>query len=127
MAKIVIVDEEKHIREWYSHELSVQGHKVTSVESSRNIINQMEAFQADLIILDIGLIDPDDLERFHHIRNNGHESPLIIWTAYHPCEFENTRIPLDYCLVKSYDMTEMNSKLQSALGASAPPRSRQIV
>lgn len=127
MARIFIVDDENHIREWYSHELSLQGHKVTSMESSRDLINKVEMFQADLIILDIGLVGSDDLKKLHQIRKTHRKSPVIIWTANHSFELENREPPLDYFLVKAYDTAELNSKIRSALGTNASFRNKPVV
>ncbi len=119
MARIFVIDNQEHIRGWYTHELMKQGHEVISAASGCNLLNKVEMFQADLIILDIDLIDREGMEKLRQIRESYAESPVIIWTASDYSGFQGKGIAPDYHVIKSYDLTELNAKIQSALDSKA--------
>ena len=82
MAKILLVDDEEHIRRLYAEELSEGGHKVFTVASGHNLLKRIEYLQPEVVVLDIRLADYNGLELLQEIRNHYHDLPVILCTAY---------------------------------------------
>jgi DNA-binding response OmpR family regulator len=126
MARILVFDEDKNIREWLSLELAEQSYEVVTAASWHQLINRRETSEADLIILDIRILDCYGLERLREIRESRADLPVIMWTACDFYTFENRAIAADYHVVKSYDLTELKSSIQSALEANSSPMASRI-
>ena len=105
--KILVVDDDKHIREWLSLELAEQGYEVVTAASCHQLMNRVEASEADLIILDIRILDCSGLEVLQEIRESHADLPVIRWTAYDPYTFEDSARAADYHVIKSSDLTEV--------------------
>jgi DNA-binding response OmpR family regulator len=55
MARILLVDDEEHIRRLYTEELSEEGHKIFTVASGHNLLNRIDYLQPEAVVLDIRL------------------------------------------------------------------------
>ena len=53
MAKILIVDDEEHIRYLYSEELGDAGYEVITAENGHLLLEKIEEEKPDLVVLDI--------------------------------------------------------------------------
>ena len=62
MAKILLVDDEKHILKYYTEELSGDGHQVVAMDSGDQLLNKIALHQPDVIVLDIKLVEWDGLD-----------------------------------------------------------------
>jgi len=69
MAKILIVDDERHILEYYTEVLSEDGHQVITQDSGYQLLSKIAFHQPDLVILDIKLVDWDGLELLQEIKS----------------------------------------------------------
>jgi len=120
MAKILVVDDEKHIRELYSLELTAEGYEVHTATSCYNLLKKIKILQPDAIVLDIRLVDCDGLEMLVEIRDSFDDIPVILCTAYDSYKYEERAIAADYYVIKSFDLTELKTKLARALQANVP-------
>ncbi len=120
MSRIMVIDDEKYIREWYSIELSDMGHEVNTVGTCCKIFKRIECFQPHLIVLDIRLIDCDGLELLQEIRNCYPEIPVIICSAYDSYRHDIKTIAADYYVIKSFDLSELKSKIERSLETWVP-------
>ncbi|RKX64391.1 MAG: response regulator, partial [Thermodesulfobacteriota bacterium] len=53
MPKVLVVDDEEHIRMLYEEELKSEGYEVVTVATGRGILDLIEKEKPDIIILDI--------------------------------------------------------------------------
>ena len=53
MPKILVVDDQEHVRLLYSEELNEGGYEVITAESGYNLLEKIEDEKPDLVILDI--------------------------------------------------------------------------
>ena len=120
MPRILVVDDEKHIRELYSLELSAEGYEVHTATSCYNLLKKIKMLQPDGIILDIRLVDCDGLGMLMEIRESFNDIPVILCSAYDSYKYEDRAIAADYYVIKSFDLTELKTKLARALQAGAP-------
>ena len=119
MAKILIVDDEEHIRYLYSEELSESGYEVITADSGYRLLERIEDEKPDLIVLDIKMVGYDGLDLLQDIRNKFYELPVVLCTAYDTFKRDMKSIAADFYVIKSFDLTELKSKVAMALETTA--------
>lgn len=120
MARLIIVDDEEHIRSLYKLELEDDGHTVLALASGRGIKEHIDAFAPDLIVLDIKMTDGSGLDVLQEIRSRHYDLPVILCSAYGSFKGDVKSVAADYYVVKSSDLTELKKKIKAALEASIP-------
>jgi two-component system response regulator (stage 0 sporulation protein F) len=120
MAKILVVDDEEHIRLLYSEELSEAGYEVITAADGYKLTERIDKEKPDLIILDIKMIDYNGLDLLQEIRNKFYDMPVILCTAYDTFKEDIKSIAADFYVIKSFDLTELKNKIAIALEAEIP-------
>ena len=119
MAKILIVDDEEHIRFLYSEELTEAGYEVITADSGYNLLDRIEQEKPDLVVLDIKMVDYNGLDLLQDIRNRYYDIPVVLCTAYDTFKEDMKSIAADFYVIKSFDLTELKTKIAMALEANA--------
>lgn len=122
MARILVVDDEEHIRFFYSEELSGEGHKVWTVATGHELLKRIRHIRPEVVVLDIKLVDYDGLELLQEIRNQYHDLPVILCTAYDTYKEDPKSIAADYYVVKSFDLVQLKRAIEKALEADTSIR-----
>ncbi|UCH00260.1 MAG: response regulator [Deltaproteobacteria bacterium] len=120
MAKILVVDDEEHIRLLYSEELSEAGYEVITAADGYKLTERIDSEKPDLVILDIKMIDYNGLDLLQEIRNKFYNLPVILCTAYDTFKDDIKSIAADFYVIKSFDLTELKKKIVMALEANIP-------
>ncbi len=120
MAKILIVDDEEHIRFLYSEELSEEGYEVITADSGYQLLERIAEEKPDLIVLDIKMVDYNGLDLLQDIRNKYYDLPVILCTAYDTFKEDMKSIAADFYVIKSFDLTELKNKIKMALDTAVP-------
>ncbi len=120
MPKILVVDDEEHIRLLYSEELKEAGYEVITAESGYKLMETIEEEKPNLVVLDIKMVDYNGLDLLQDIRNNFYDLPVILSTAYDTFKEDMKAIAADFYVVKSFDLTELKKKIAMALDTSLP-------
>ncbi|GLI34515.1 response regulator [Desulforhabdus amnigena] len=120
MPKILVVDDEEHIRLLYSEELKEAGYEVITAESGYKLMELIEAEKPDLVVLDIKMVDYNGLDILQDIRNHFYDLPVILSTAYDTFKEDMKSIAADFYVVKSFDLTELKKKIAMALETRLP-------
>jgi len=115
MAKILIVDDEEHIRFLYSEELSEAGYEVITADSGYMLLERIDDERPDLVVLDIKMVDYNGLDLLQDIRNKFSDLPVILCTAYDTFKEDLKSIAADFYVIKSFDLTELKTKIKIAL------------
>jgi len=118
--KVLIVDDEEHIRFLYSEELTDEGYDVVSTDSGFQLMELIEKEKPDVIVLDIKMVDYNGLDLLQDIRNKYYDLPVILCTAYDTFKEDMKSIAADHYVIKSFDLTELKSKIAAALEAHVP-------
>ena len=118
--KILIVDDEEHIRFLYSEELTDEGYEVITAESGYQLLERIEDEKPDLVVLDIKMVDYNGLDLLQDIRNKFYNLPVILCTAYDTFKEDMKSIAADHYVIKSFDLTELKNKIATALEAAIP-------
>jgi DNA-binding response OmpR family regulator len=117
MAKILVVDDEEHIRLLYSEELRDAGYEVITAESGYKLLELIEREKPDLVVLDIKMVDYNGLDLLQDIRTKFYDIPVILSTAYDTFKEDTRSMAADFYVVKSFDLTELKKKIAMALEA----------
>ncbi len=120
MAKILIVDDEEHIRFLYSEELTEAGYEVITADNGYKLLEKIEDEKPDLVVLDIKMIDYNGLDLLQDIRNKFYNLPVVLCTAYDTFKEDMKSIAADFYVIKSFDLSELKNKISMALEANAP-------
>ncbi|HQG33016.1 MAG TPA: response regulator [Deltaproteobacteria bacterium] len=120
MARILIVDDEKHIRLLYSEELKEEGYEVFVAADGNDILDRIEKDRPDVIILDIKMVSSNGLDVLQEVRNRYYNLPVILCSAYGSYKVDVKSIAADAYVVKSSDLTELKNKIAQVLEASVP-------
>lgn len=119
MSKILIVDDEEHIRYLYSEELSDTGYEVITASSGHMLMEKIEAEKPDLVVLDIKMVDYNGLDLLQDIRNRFYDLPVVLCTAYDTFKEDMKSIAADFYVIKSFDLTDLKNKIAIALESGA--------
>lgn len=115
MAKILLVDDEKHIIQYYTEELTTAGHQVTAIQSGDQLMGIIDSQQPDVVVLDIKLEEEDGLHLLQDIRKRYYDLPVILCSAYDTYKEDPMAIAADYYVVKSFDLSELKTRIWQAI------------
>jgi DNA-binding NtrC family response regulator len=82
VSRILVVDDEQHIRWIFSTLLGAEGYETETAESGARALALVREREPDLAFLDYRLPDTDGLELLRKIRKEGYHFPVIMITAY---------------------------------------------
>ena len=120
MARLLIVDDEEHIRTLYKLELEDDGYEVLALDTGKGLSEHIRRFRPDVVILDIKMVDVSGLDVLQEVRNEFYDLPVILCSAYGSFKGDIKSIAADYYVVKSSDLTELKKKIKTAIEARIP-------
>jgi two-component system response regulator PilR (NtrC family) len=85
-ARILIVDDERSIRELLEIFLKKEGFQVTSVTNAEDGLAQVKGNEFDLIVSDIKMSDMTGIDLLREVRSNGFNGQFILLTAFASAE-----------------------------------------
>ncbi|MFW5487710.1 MAG: response regulator [Desulfovibrio sp.] len=114
--KVLVVDDEKHIRMLYREELESEGYVVATSNGEEDILELLNREKPQVVILDIKLgANRSGLDLLQEIRGQDQDLPVILSTAYDSFQHDLKSIAADYYVVKSVELTELKSKVDLAM------------
>jgi len=115
MAKILVVDDERSIRALCAEELGEEGYEVITTGEGTEVMRLVSSENPDAVVLDIRMEDCDGLDLLQELRNAHPNLPIILNTAYDSYREDVKSVAADYYVVKSYDLSELKSKLATLI------------
>lgn len=117
--KILVIDDEKHVRMLYQEELENDGYKVAVSDGREPVVEVIAREKPKILILDIKLgPDLSGLDLLQELRGPYPDLPVILSTAYDSFQHDLKSIAADYYVVKSVDLTELKHQVKEALAKS---------
>ncbi|BFR47214.1 response regulator [Nitratidesulfovibrio sp. HK-II] len=114
--KILVVDDEKHIRMLYQEELEAEGYTVAVSDGREPILDVVAREKPLVVVLDIKLgPDLSGLDLLQEIRRGDPKLPVILSTAYDSFQHDLKSVVADFYVVKSVDLAELKSKVALAI------------
>ena len=119
MAKILVIDDDKSIRESLELYLEEEGYDVHTASNGTEGLNQFVAITPDVVILDIRLPDIDGFTVLEDLREEDEKVKVIMITAHHDMETTIKAMKggaFDY-IHKPIDVDELDIASGKALGS----------
>lgn len=114
--RVLVVDDEKHIRMLYREELESEGYTVSTSDGQEKILDVLEREKPHVVVLDIKLgANLSGLDLLQEIRSKDQSLPVILSTAYDSFQHDLKSIAADYYVVKSVDLSELKQKVELAM------------
>jgi two-component system response regulator MprA len=115
--KVLIVDDDRSLREALRRALVLGGYDTVSAANGREALAQAAGSAPDALVLDIGLPDVDGLEVCRRLREDGNRVPVLMLTARDAIEdrIDGLDAGADDYLVKPFDVGELKARLRALL------------
>ena len=114
--KILVVDDEKHIRMLYQEELELEGYVVVTSDGEEPINDVLTRENPAVVILDIHLgLERCGLDLLQTIGSLYAKLPVILCTAYDSFHHDLKSVAADFYVVKSVDLSELKDKVRQCL------------
>ncbi len=81
-AKILVVDDDDHLRESIDDNLALDGYEVTQAGTGKAAVDAVRARPFDVILMDYNLTDTTGIEAIKQIRGINTECPILMLTAH---------------------------------------------
>lgn len=117
MLKILIAEDDRELRQLFSHVLGRQGYTVFGVSNGKEALDAMDEEYYDMIISDIMMPVMDGYELVRRLRESGNTTPVLMITAKDA--FDDMRMGfqsgVDDYMVKPVNVNEMVLRVQALL------------
>ena len=120
MNKILIVDDDETIRMLYADELEEEGYDVFTIGDWTEVMAVIGEKRPDLIVMETILGKYNSLDLLQDIRNEHHELPVILCTAYPAFKYDLKSVAADFYVVKSSSLKELKCRIKMVFRASDP-------
>ena len=112
--KILIVDDDPHIRRLYKEELEEEGYDVDVADSGMEGLQLFEKVDYDLVTLDILMPDMDGIKVLRQMKEKKPRIPIIMSTAYDYRDDFAVWASEAY-IVKSAELSELKETIKTLL------------
>lgn len=113
--KILIVDDDPHIRRLYKEELTEEGYEVVIASTGEEALLLFEKEDPDLVTLDILMPDIDGIKLLRQMKEKRPRLPIIMSTAYDYRDDFAVWASEAY-IVKSSELKELKEAIKILLG-----------
>ncbi len=113
--KVLIVDDEPHLRLLYETELRRAGYETMTASNALQGLEFVDTMKPDLVILDIRMAGMDGIEALQRILERDSTIPVVLNTAYSSYRENFMTWSADAYITKSSDVTELLATIQDLL------------
>jgi DNA-binding response OmpR family regulator len=107
MKKVLIVDDEPHLRLLYETELRRAGFETMTAANAEQCLRFVTNMNPDLVVLDIRMPGMDGIDLMQRILDRKNAMPIILNTAYSSYRDNYLTWAADAYLIKSSDASEL--------------------
>jgi two-component system OmpR family response regulator len=127
--RLLLVDDELHLRSMLEAALRHSGFDVHAVESGREALDAVGPVEPDLVVLDVMLPDLDGFEVCRRWRQEGRRTPVVFLTARDATEDKVRGLTTggDDYLVKPFSLEELVARIQAVLRRTGGGRPDAVV
>jgi len=112
--KILVVDDEEHIRRLYKEEFEDEGYTVIVASNGEEALELFDKENPDIVTLDILLPDIDGIRLLRQMKEKRPKIPIIMSTAYDYRDDFAVWASEAY-IVKSSDLEELKSMVKNLI------------
>jgi two-component system response regulator MprA len=113
--RVVVVDDERALRDVLRRALTLAGYEVLSAEDGLSGLNEIRSGAPEAVVLDVGMPDIDGLEVCRRLRGEGNRVPVLMLTARDAISdrIDGLDAGADDYLVKPFDVGELKARLRA--------------
>ncbi|MCD4689156.1 MAG: response regulator [Desulfuromonadaceae bacterium] len=115
MMRLLIVDDEKNIRQLYAADLQDAGYQVDTAENSATAVELLNRHTFDLVVLDIHMGNESGLDILQDIVQQKKDLPVILCSAYSCYKEDFSSWLADGYVVKSSDTSTLKAEIERVL------------
>jgi len=115
--RILLADDEKHIRLVFKEELEEEGYIIDLASDGSEALEKLKGQHFDLVILDVKMPGMDGLETLNEIKKADKDQRVILCSAYGEFKQDFSSWASDAYTVKSADARELKDTIKNVLGA----------
>ena len=115
--KVLVVDDDRALREALGRALSLGGYEVQLAEGGQQGLSRVAMDSPDAVVLDVGMPDIDGLELCRRVREAGNRLPILMLTARDAVadRIDGLDAGADDYLVKPFDVGELKARLRALM------------
>ena len=123
MAKILIIDDHRCVRELLMEELKDEGYLVETTGDAESALRLLKSSKTDLILLDLYMNGRDRWDIMHDIKKKYPQLPILLHTAYDSYGEDPRLSKADGYIIKSMYFDELKERVSEILQEKiVPPR-----
>jgi two-component system response regulator (stage 0 sporulation protein F) len=126
MTQILIVDDQRCVRELVSEELILEGYRVIEAGDAESLRGHLIFSRPDLVLLDLYLDGAEGFGVLHDIKEENPNLPVIIFTAYDSFVDDPRLSQADGYVIKSVVFDELKGKIADVLDRKAVPEELEV-
>jgi DNA-binding NtrC family response regulator len=115
--RILVVDDEEHVRTLFSRVLRKEGYEVDCAASGTEAIEKLDRDSFDLVVTDLKMNGIDGLDLVRRGKTANQRLPFILISGYGTAQtaVSAAKEGADVFLMKPIDMTELRSAVRTVL------------
>ena len=115
--RLLVVDDDRAVREALRRTLTLAGYEIELAEDGEQAVERLAQSVPDAIVLDVGLPGIDGLEVCGRVRRLGHRVPILMLTARDAVSdrIDGLDVGADDYMVKPFDVGELKARLRALL------------
>src|SRR5436189_2370678 len=119
--RILVVDDDRSVRDALRRALTLAGYDVEGVEDGKQALTRLSTSAPDAVVLDVGLPEVDGLEVARRLREAGDRTPILMLTARDAISdrIDGLDAGADDYLVKPFDLGELKARIRALLRRSS--------
>jgi two-component system, OmpR family, response regulator MprA len=120
--RILVVDDDRAVREALRRALALAGYEVQCAEDGRGALEQIASEPPDAVVLDLGMPGLDGLEVCRQVRRLGNRVPILMLTARDAVSdrIDGLDEGADDYMVKPFDVGELKARLRALMRRANP-------
>jgi DNA-binding response OmpR family regulator len=124
MRRILVVEDNPDLAFGLRNNLEIEGYEVAVAHEGSTALTQAEQFSPDLILLDLGIPDPDGFRVLRTLRDRGDDVPVMILSAAgeETAKVRGLRIGADDFVTKPFSILELLARIEALLRRPRPSR-----
>jgi CheY-like chemotaxis protein len=120
--RVLILDDDLDILQICTIVLKKRGFEVFTLNTSNRVLEQVKAFQPDVILMDNWIPGPGGIEATRTLKldTSTHDIPVIFFSANSNVTQLAQEANADYFLQKPFDISELEGIVQTAIQPAKP-------
>src|SRR6185503_16770161 len=128
MRRILVVEDNPDLAFGLRNNLEIEGYQISVAHDGTSALHLAEEVKPDLIILDLGIPEPDGFRVLRTIRDRGDDVPIMILSAAgeETSKVRGLRIGADDFVTKPFSILELLARVEALMRRPRPAQLPQV-